>query len=127
MSFSELLILMVIALILFGPEDLPDVARAVGRIVYEIKKMTNEVTKEFQDAVNTPANVMNKAYEEAIKPAFSEKEAQVHHAPEEELLTYDKAQDSSTQPEVQTEEQDPLAELPPDMVTYKVEEKGASR
>ncbi|HVJ48108.1 Sec-independent protein translocase subunit TatA/TatB [Desulfitobacterium sp.] len=137
-SLSELLILMVIGLILFGPEDLPDVARAAGKIVYEIKKMMSEATKDFKDVVNTPMNVITKTFEESVKPAFEEKSTnsktqtvtvQESTEPKEELLTYDEVENSSSKP--QNEEQDnvddPLAELPAAMVSYKVEKKGASR
>lgn len=121
MSLSELLILMVIGLILFGPEDLPDVARAVGKIVYEIKKMVNEATQEFQETVNTPSKVINKVFDESIKPAFDENKSNIQKQateeqdtkePKEELLTYDEAEDKDL---------DPLAELPADMISHKVE------
>lgn len=134
MSLSELLILMVIGLILFGPEDLPDVARAVGKIVYEIKKMVNEATQEFQDVVKTPSNVVNKAFEEAVKPAFDESKPKPNAKQDnielnEELLTYDEVENSQPEPQTedQVKDQDPLAELPSDMVSYKIENKGASR
>lgn len=155
-SMSELLILMLIGVILFGPEDLPDIARTVGKFVYEIKKMINEASKDIKDVVNTPtnvindatqdlkeiintpANVMNKVVEESIKPALdmnstsSQKpthEDQASHEPKEELLSYDEVEKSSSNPRSEDNDkvQDPLAELPADMVSYKVENKGASR
>lgn len=130
MSFTELLILMVIGVILFGPEDLPDVARAVGRVVFEIKKITGEMTRELQDAVNTPSTVLQKAFDETVnKPSIKPEETENSEKntnsvdseegdgppsdvkEQEELLSY--------------EEEDPLADLPQEMVSY--EKKGASR
>ncbi|WP_425800544.1 twin-arginine translocase TatA/TatE family subunit [Desulfitobacterium sp. Sab5] len=128
MNFSDLLILMVIGLILFGPEDLPDVARAVGRIVFEIKKMTGEVTKEFQDAVNTPSNIINQALKESNPSSSSSEQvqsAQNSSESEEELLTYDEAE-TSTEPSHQDND-NPLSELPNDMLAYQDENKGTSR
>lgn len=119
MNLSDLVILMVVGLILFGPEDLPDVARAVGKIVFEIKKMANEATKEFQDAVNTPSNIINKALEESNQSSTSSepsRAAQNTSEPEEELLTYDEAESSTEEPPQDTD--NPLSELPKDMVTY---------
>lgn len=119
MGFSEIFIIMAIALILFGPEDLPDIARTLGKVVFEIRKATQELTKEFQNSMDTPKNVMNKAFEQTTSSRSNEPETQAPHSGEkavtdEVLLKYE---DESPN--------DPLAELPLDMVSY--EEKGASR
>ncbi len=57
MGFGELIFIMLFALILFGPEDLPRVARAVGKTVYELRNATGVVTKEFEKYVQTAENV----------------------------------------------------------------------
>lgn len=128
MSFSELVILMVIALILFGPEDLPDVARAVGRVVFEIKKMTGEITKEFQDAVNTPSTVLQKAFDDSVSKSTPKEEKTEEKTPNENSVekTNETLSNEKEQEELLTyEEEDPLVNLPQEMVSY--EEKGASR
>ncbi|GAB6153517.1 twin-arginine translocase TatA/TatE family subunit [Desulfosporosinus burensis] len=119
MGLSEILLILVVVLILFGPEDLPVIARSIGKVVFEIRKATLELTKEFQNTIDTPSKIMNKAFEQTTSTRASSQDA---HEPEsaetskseEELLTYE---DESPK--------DPLAELPSDMVSY--EEKGASR
>jgi Tat protein translocase TatB subunit len=109
MGFTEILLIMAIALILFGPEDLPDIARTIGKIIFEVRKATQDLTREFQNSMDIPSS--------------SHKNEQETHAPQsgaevsvtdEVLLKYE---DESPD--------DPLAELPLDMVSY--EEKGASR
>lgn len=119
MGLSEILLILVVVLILFGPEDLPVIARSIGKVVFEIRKATNELTKEFQSAIDTPTNIMNKAFEQTTSTRTSGQDTNdVQSAedskPEEELLTYED--------EIP---KDPLAELPSDMVSY--EEKNASR
>ncbi|HEX3028464.1 MAG TPA: twin-arginine translocase TatA/TatE family subunit [Clostridia bacterium] len=144
-SMNELLILMVIGVIIFGPEDLPDIARTVGKFVYEIKKMFNEATKDikdatkdFKDVIDAPSNVINKTYEDTIKPVLdldntsSKKtthEEKVGKEAEEKLLTYDEVEKTASNPQVEERDKDldPLAELPTDMVSYNIENKGASR
>jgi len=110
-GIGEIFLILAIALILFGPEDLPDIARTIGKIVFEVRKATRELTQEFS---------VNKVFEQSTSSPSHEQEP---HAPlneaeapstDEVLLKYD---DESPE--------DPLGELPSDMVSY--EEKGASR
>lgn len=44
----ELLVIAAVALIVFGPEKLPVVARQVGRYAAEIRRMASEVRDEFE-------------------------------------------------------------------------------
>ncbi len=43
----ELVVILILALLLLGPEKLPDVARKVGRNIYKLKKTAEEVRKEM--------------------------------------------------------------------------------
>ncbi len=45
----ELLIIMAIALIVFGPNKLPELAKAFGRAMREFKKATEEVKESFKE------------------------------------------------------------------------------
>lgn len=47
-GFPELLIILAIALIVFGPNKLPELARAFGRAMREFKKATEEVKESFE-------------------------------------------------------------------------------
>lgn len=42
----ELIIILVLALIIFGPGKLPDVGKAIGRSLSEFKKASREITEE---------------------------------------------------------------------------------
>ena len=46
LGYQELLLILVIVLILFGAQRLPDLARSLGSSVKEFKKGVNEVNKE---------------------------------------------------------------------------------
>lgn len=52
----ELILVLVIALIVFGPGKLPEVARSVGKGINEFKRATNEVKQQVQDAVSLDDN-----------------------------------------------------------------------
>jgi len=47
-GFAELLIIVAIALIVFGPNKLPELARAFGKAVREFKKATEEIKESFE-------------------------------------------------------------------------------
>jgi Tat protein translocase TatB subunit len=47
-GFPELLIIVAIALIVFGPNKLPELAKAFGKAMREFKKATEEVKESFE-------------------------------------------------------------------------------
>lgn len=49
-GFPELLLILVIGLIVLGPEKLPQIARALGKGLYEIRRATEEVRAEIEKA-----------------------------------------------------------------------------
>ena len=51
LGYQELLVILVIVLILFGANRLPELARSLGSSVKEFKKGVNEVQKDDSAAV----------------------------------------------------------------------------
>ncbi len=49
-----LILILVIALIIFGPKKLPEMGRAVGQTLREFKKSTRELTSDFDDDDKKP-------------------------------------------------------------------------
>lgn len=45
---GEILFIAVLALLLFGPQRLPEIARTVGRAVREFKRATSDLAEEIQ-------------------------------------------------------------------------------
>lgn len=60
-SFLELVVLFIIALVIFGPERLPDIARTIGKLSAELRKGTDALRREFYNAVYTPAQEADQA------------------------------------------------------------------
>jgi len=50
-GFQEMLIILVVVLIFFGPKRLPDLAKSLGKGIAEFKKASEEVRKGIEDAV----------------------------------------------------------------------------
>ncbi|GAW92018.1 twin-arginine translocase TatA/TatE family subunit [Calderihabitans maritimus] len=47
----ELILILVLALVIFGPGKLPEVGRAIGKSIREFKKATSEVKEELESTV----------------------------------------------------------------------------
>jgi sec-independent protein translocase protein TatA len=54
-DFSEILLIGVVALLLFGPDKLPEYIRQLGSFYAEIKKAQRELELEFNKAVDAAA------------------------------------------------------------------------
>ena len=52
LGFQELVLILVLALIIFGPGKLPEVGLAVGKSIKEFKSATKNVKEEIDEAVN---------------------------------------------------------------------------
>ena len=125
MSLTSITLILFVALLLFGPEDLPVVARALGKTVYKVKKVADELSREFQDAIETPANVINESLKEKSKSP-SDVNKSIGDNKDNELLTYE---DANTEKNVKDNGAgNPLAELSEDMVIInKDKDKESSR
>jgi sec-independent protein translocase protein TatB len=53
---SELIIILLLALVVLGPEKLPDAMRKAGQFYAELKKMSSGFQSEFKAAVEEPLN-----------------------------------------------------------------------
>lgn len=50
----EILVILVVALLVLGPERLPDAARQAGRVLSELRRMSSGFQAELRDAMQTP-------------------------------------------------------------------------
>lgn len=53
-GFQEVLFIALVALLIFGPKRLPEIARSIGRAMREFRKATNELTDEFKSGFDEP-------------------------------------------------------------------------
>ena len=49
LGWSELLIVLILVLIFFGPRKLPEVAEAIGKSIQKFRKASRDVKKELDD------------------------------------------------------------------------------
>jgi len=75
---GELIVILIVALLIIGPDKLPKVARAVGKAVAGFKSYMNDVTEDLKDVstefkdVSDSLTVMQKDMQQTIKSAFED-------------------------------------------------------
>lgn len=68
-GFQEMLVILVVVLIFFGPKRLPDLAKSLGKGIAEFKKASDEVRKGIDEAVREEETKPQAPPEEpALKP-----------------------------------------------------------
>jgi TatA/E family protein of Tat protein translocase len=51
LGFQEILLILVLALLIFGPRKLPEIGRTLGKSLAEFKKATNELKRSIENEV----------------------------------------------------------------------------
>ena len=95
MTGSEVMFLLIIGLVVLGPEKLPDAIRRVGRLYAELKRMSSGVQTDFRKVMEEPlkemmnttntvkalfsdtANEFQSAAKELVEPSFIPYETKV--------------------------------------------------
>lgn len=49
---TELVVILVIVLLIFGPSKLPALARSMGQAIKEFKKGTQDIKNDFESTIN---------------------------------------------------------------------------
>lgn len=79
-GFPELILILIIGLVVFGPGKLPEIGRAVGKGLQEFKKATSELSNSVNNTTNnasitpTPPNPANPE-QPSVAPVFMQETA----------------------------------------------------
>jgi len=52
MAISEIVLIIVVALMLFGAKNVPEIARTLGKTIAQIKNTTNQIKSEIQKSAD---------------------------------------------------------------------------
>src|SRR5450759_2299831 len=63
----HIIVIVIVALIIFGPQRLPELGRSLGKGLNEFRRGTNEMTGSFKDEVTKPTSTG--AAESTAKPS----------------------------------------------------------
>jgi sec-independent protein translocase protein TatB len=126
LGMADTLILMVLALVVFGPRRLPQIGRQIGKLMYEFRKASNDFKFQMEEelrqseeadrrkkeeeerqralAAATPAPQLQQAAESAAEPATPAAPETLSESPHSGERTYPDPAAETTQPEETTED-----------------------
>lgn len=70
-GFPEMLVILAIALLVFGPKKLPEVGKSIGRAIREFRRTSDELKERFEDEIK--ADEFRQAKED-LQKGFEEDE-----------------------------------------------------
>lgn len=76
-GLPELLLIMVVALIVIGPDKLPDMAKTLGKTLFEFKKVIDGVKTSIDEGQETHNKAENVEKEAPAKKSLSDKEEEL--------------------------------------------------
>jgi sec-independent protein translocase protein TatA len=96
-GMPELIVIMVIALVIFGPRKLPELGRSLGRSLNEFKRASNELKHTLDDEIRVEdqkvadekAAEQRAAEQQAAERQAAEQQAADQRSPEERRLDAD--------------------------------------
>jgi sec-independent protein translocase protein TatB len=71
LGFENSLILMVLALVVFGPRRLPEIGRQIGRLMYEVRKASNDFKFQMEEELRKAEDDDRRKKEEARVAALA--------------------------------------------------------
>lgn len=80
MSGGELVIIFIVAFLVFGPKRLPELARTLGKLLFELKKAAQDVKVHMETEIDSAEKETEKETKEEKTPD----EAQSHGKPADE-------------------------------------------
>ena len=64
----ELVVIAIVALLVIGPNKLPEYAKKLGQAMREFKKASDSLTKEIKENIVEPLDEVSKPLKEAVAP-----------------------------------------------------------
>ena len=68
LGFWEILVILIVALLVIGPDKLPYYTKKLGVALREFRKVSADVTKDVRESVIEPLEEMQKPIREAMEP-----------------------------------------------------------
>lgn len=97
---GEVVVIAFLALVVLGPERIPEMARGAGRLVNKVRSMSSDLTGDMADVINDPAmQPIRELGEFATRPRQKLAEYALEAEAEERQRRIDAAQGDAANPE----------------------------
>ena len=122
----ELVVIFIVALLVIGPDKLPQYARKFGSALREFRKASSDVTREIRQSVIDPLEEAQKPLREAMEPLddISKGLKGDLNAVEKDLKNIGKARPQEKQAEAEKTPEAPAEENAPAANAEAAEDKG---
>ncbi|MGO9318682.1 MAG: twin-arginine translocase TatA/TatE family subunit [Terracidiphilus sp.] len=81
LGFENSIILMVLALVVFGPRRLPEIGRRIGKIMYEVRKASNDFKFQMEEELRVAEEAERRKKEEERLSALASSEQSAAASP----------------------------------------------
>jgi Tat protein translocase TatB subunit len=95
MSGSEIVFLLLIGLVVLGPEKLPEAMRKFGRVYHEIKNVASGVQRDLRTGFENPLQEIKNTAEEAKRIFLGKDEAPTPTTDEPKFIPYEQDEPSN--------------------------------
>ncbi|MCB0370525.1 MAG: twin-arginine translocase TatA/TatE family subunit [Bdellovibrionales bacterium] len=85
-GMGELLVIAILGLILIGPEQLPDLARTIGRFINDLKRSTEGLTDDLKKQARVDFDLMDSINSKPRRPFVEDEFKKIIQSPEEKIL-----------------------------------------
>lgn len=86
-SLPELAVIVVVFLVVVGPEKLPDTARKIGQTLGKLKRGSDSIRREFYNTIYTPAAELRGDIRKELRTVQTDAAAAIKMAPLSESNT----------------------------------------
>ena len=99
LNTPEIILILVLALILFGAKKLPDLAKGLGHGIKEFRKASREITDELNTAMDPPPLLRRAHSYTELKAAETSEETVVQTSDSDDHPDYESGSESSPESE----------------------------
>ena len=65
LGFTEIVVIFVVALLIFGPRKLPELGRSLGKGLNEFKRASNELRRTWEEEVKAEGEELRETFQSA--------------------------------------------------------------
>lgn len=70
-GFPEIILILIIALLIFGPKKLPEIGKSIGKVISELRRASNELKETIEEEIRAEEI---KKFEESLESEIGRNE-----------------------------------------------------